>query len=443
MLIHLWLIRLLLLLAVTVNISIMKKLLFLAHSANIGGAELALKGLIDSIQGDYTITVVLPTKKKPNPIIINSRVSYISIPLPWWCHEAHDSPTKINKKQLTTNYEKLKSIAKNHDILLTNTITIPWLGFVATELSKPHIWYIHEFGNIDHNLKFILGYKRSLQVISKTSSRILTISNAVKNHISQAIPTSQIDIIHQSIELDKLIVIKPCPVDIKNIKLLCMGAMKPSKGQDIAVGAVKQLRDKGITVSLDIIGPSANSSFVEKLNKFSSDYDNVTIKSQSFNVIDELSSHNALLMCSSNEALGRVTIESMASGLPVIGFASPSTKYLLGNNRGLLYTENNAKSLANAIEKFINKPNLINTKSAQVFVKNNFSNDVQAKDFNKCVENALSTNAFHNNCLNEYLDKISEDGLLYNTSGSIKNKVKVSAIKYTPKTIKKIVKKLL
>ena len=421
----------------------MKKLLVLAHSANIGGAELALKGLIESVQDEYSITVIIPTSKVPDKKIVNNKIDYINIQLPWWCYEAHDSPTKINKKQLTKNYAKLKKIAGSHDILLTNTITIPWLGFVASELHKPHIWYVHEFGDIDHNLKFILGYKNSLQVISKVSSRVLTISEAVKKHISQAIPIEQIDIIHQSIELDKLLKLRPPAHSKKNIKLLCMGAIKPSKGQDNALEAVKQLSDKEISVSLDIIGPSANSSFVEKLNNLSSGYNNISIKSQSYNIFDELSNHDALLMCSSNEALGRVTIEAMAASVPVIGFASPSTKYLIGDDRGLLYTENNAKSLASAIKKFINKPGLINTKSAKAFVKNNFSNEVQAKDFNKCVENALSTNAAHSNCLNEYLDKLSEDSLFYNTSGSIKNKIKVSAIKYTPKTIKKMVKKLL
>jgi glycosyltransferase involved in cell wall biosynthesis len=43
-------------------------------------------------------------------------------------------------------------------------------------------------------------------------------------------------------------------------------------------------------------------------------------------------------MCSRNEAMGRVTVEAMGSGLPVIGHASGGTPELLEDGRtGLLY----------------------------------------------------------------------------------------------------------
>ena len=48
---------------------------------------------------------------------------------------------------------------------------------------------------------------------------------------------------------------------------------------------------------------------------------------------------HAMLMCSRNEAMGRVTVEAMACGLPVIGHASGGTPELVENDvTGLLYT---------------------------------------------------------------------------------------------------------
>ena len=47
---------------------------------------------------------------------------------------------------------------------------------------------------------------------------------------------------------------------------------------------------------------------------------------------------HALLNCSRNEAMGRITVEAMASGLPVIGHNSGGTPELITHGRnGLLY----------------------------------------------------------------------------------------------------------
>lgn len=420
----------------------MKTILILAHSPDMGGAELALKGLIDSLSDRFKITVVIPTDKQIDIKVKNNGISYIYLPLPWWCYEAHDAPQKVNKNDLKTNYDKLLNIAEEHDILLTNTITIPWLGFAATQLSKKHIWYIHEFGDIDHNLKFILGYKESLAIINKVSSRVLTISDAVVKHISQGIDKNKIDIIHQAIDLDGVTKIKP-KTRSSELRLLCMGALKKSKGQYIAIGAVKLLNKKGYSVRLDIVGPSANNEYVEQLINASKNTNNINIAVRAYDIVKELKSHDILLMCSQNEALGRVTIEAMAASVPVIGYSSPATTYLLQNNKGLLYSNNTPENLSNALINFIVGNEDINLIEAKKFIVKTYTPSVQANDFITSINKAKSVTVLTNNTFNDYIGYLETNGILISKTSKSIAKYKSKAIQAIPSSVKKPVKKIL
>lgn len=420
----------------------MRKILILAHSPDIGGAELALKSLVDSLSNKFEFTIVIPSNKKVDAKVNNIGVTYVYLPLPWWCYEAHDAPKKIYKKELVRNYQKLLSLADNHDVLVTNTITIPWLGFAATQLSKKHIWYVHEFGDIDHNLKFILGYDKSLSIIDSTSSRVLTISEAVVDHISRVINKDKIDIIHQAIDLDRLTKINS-KTQGSGLKLLCMGAIKKSKGQHIAIDAIKLLNAQGYDTKLDIVGPSANDQYVDQLKTSAKETYNINVEVRSYDIVKELSTHDALLMCSENEALGRVTIESMAASVPVIGYASPATAYLLQNNRGLLYSKNTPKSLSQTLISFIENNSSANIITAKNFVSKTYTPNVQAKDFITSLNKTEFVSGFNNNIYSSYISYLDSNGLLINKVSKNLSDYKKIAKRATPKFIKNPVKKMI
>ena len=403
---------------------------------------MALKGLIDSLCDKFEFTVVIPTDKLIDNTVKNEDAAYRYIPLPWWCFEKHGEPAKVVKKELLDNYTELVELAKQHDILLTNTLTIPWLGFVANEIKKPHIWYVHEFGNIDHNLQFIVGYDKSLKTINNLSSRVLTISDAVVEHISQSISKKKIDIIHQAINLEKVIDLKPLTKN-KPVKLLCMGAIKPSKGQHVAIDAVKSLINSGYEIYLDIVGPNANEIYVSKLQGSVKDVQQISVDVRAYDISEELSTHHALLMCSDNEALGRVTIEAMAASVPVIGYASPSTKYLIDKGRGYLYYKNTPKDLSHAIADFIDNKIHINTKYAKKFATSTYNPTVQSRDFIDCLEKARPVNDTANNAFSEYIKTLEDNSCFVSVRKKRSERLRTSLVKVTPKAVKKPIKKMV
>jgi glycosyltransferase involved in cell wall biosynthesis len=67
---------------------------------------------------------------------------------------------------------------------------------------------------------------------------------------------------------------------------------------------------------------------------------------------------DAALMCSRNEAMGRVTVEAMSACRPVIGFDSGGTSELIDQDRtGLLY-RGDANALAECMARYVRAPEL-------------------------------------------------------------------------------------
>lgn len=413
------------------------KILVLAHSPYVGGAELALASLIHSTRDAYAWTVVFAGRAKPDQSLIKDIENFEVFDLPWWCYEAHDQPRHVSKKILMQDLSKLKKMALEADVLLTNTITIPWLAAVAAEIRKPHIWYIHEFGNIDHNLQFICGYNESLKTIDQLSTKVLTIGDSVKSHLSQIIDERNIDILHQAIDLQALVTL-PKPVFAEPVRLLCMGAIKPSKGQLLAATAVNSLPDS-CKLTLDIQGPVADEAYLKTLEEQASD--RVRIKPERYAIRDILASHDVLLMCSENEALGRVTLEGLASGRPVVGYACPSTKELLADGRGLLYRDSTAKSLSEVLQNELR--NFIATYSPQknrAFVNEYYSENRQALDFRKTINTIDGfTITRETKFLHSYLALLESKSLFTSTKQIVQAKI----LHVIPSFIKQSIKNLM
>lgn len=417
------------------------RVLALCHSPEIGGAELALASLIESTKSTYEWNLVFVGSKKAPARLTENAHSVEYIDFPWWCYEAHDKPKAIDKKVLRSRLARLKSLAQTSDLLFTNSITMPWLGLIAAQTNKPHTWYVHEFGNIDHNLQFILGYKQSLKTIEACSTRVLTISNAVKSHIGSVISLDRIDLIHQAVDLKRLLDIPVQKVNSRPIKLLCMGAIKPSKGQLLAVQATNQLNtEKPGSFTLDIIGPSAHNGYVRQLEAKQSD--TIRVQVRAYDPVEVLQSHDVLLMCSENEALGRVTLEGLAAGKLVIGYACMATSEILANGRGILYKPNTPHALADAITKTSHNTSTI--KKNRAYVAETFSMERQAADFDSCVHKALSSHStLSNKHLDMYLHTLEEQSLLLSgLSGKI-NTTKSVIKKYTPRIVKRIVRRIV
>ena len=150
------------------------------------------------------------------------------------------------------------------------------------------------------------------------------------------------------------------------IRLVFSGRIEPEKGPDIAIRAVANLKAEFSQplVHLDIIG-DGNPDFLDFLKKLTCKLginDRVSFLgrlSQS-EVMKRFQCYDALLFTSRwQEPFGRVVIEAMARGLPVIAAQSGGVPEIITNaENGLLIPPDSPNDMADAIKTLLKNPGL-------------------------------------------------------------------------------------
>lgn len=105
------------------------------------------------------------------------------------------------------------------------------------------------------------------------------------------------------------------------------------------------------------------------------------------NPVKLMANSDVFLMCSRNEAFGRVTIEAMTSGCPVIGANSGGTSEILDENKyGLLYEPGDSESLAERVVNVLSDNELrLSVSSAGKVRASAFSIDSMLKKVNEHI----------------------------------------------------------
>jgi len=146
-------------------------------------------------------------------------------------------------------------------------------------------------------------------------------------------------------------------------------------------------------------------------------------------------------MCSSNEALGRVTLESLAAGKLVIGYACTATKEILADNRGLVYQPNTSEALAETIRKSEKQLSSIDIQENRNYVAEMYSPARQAKDFATSLVNAdnepLVDSGFS---WPQYIEVLHAKSLLLNKAGEAKVRARKLASKVLPASAKRAIR---
>lgn len=138
--------------------------------------------------------------------------------------------------------------------------------------------------------------------------------------------------------------------------LVFIGALHPGKGQIDAVLAVAELVKQGFQVKLNLVG-KADQKYFKHLKQAIVQY-NIEENVEFTGHVDDpnriRNSADIVLVCSRSEAFGRVTVEAMLAGKPVIGTRSGATPELVKEGfNGLLYELGNHQDLAEKIKYLI------------------------------------------------------------------------------------------
>ncbi len=198
-------------------------------------------------------------------------------------------------------------------------------------------------------------------------SKIICVSLAVKGRFEPC--QSKCVVIYNGVDPSKFSPkTSPGPfkqeVNIPNDYLLVSTIMQvvPSKGVKEFVEAAVSLCEKVQNISFVVVGVWTDDEFIEKLRGIAHPFrDRIHFLGYRRNIWDILNDTDVFVLPTwpYMEGLPRVVIEAMACGVPVVGTDVEGTnEAVVQDETGLLVPPKDAASLANAIMKLIDEPQL-------------------------------------------------------------------------------------
>ena len=234
---------------------------------------------------------------------------------------------------------------------------IPWGAFYALFTGKKHIWHLREFGEKDFDLK--PDWDLSFYRYFLSRAKLIAVSKAVSNEILTFGLTSEPLVIYNGIASrkewqrlkDKSV------IRVKNtmFTFILVGQINENKNQNQAIEAIEILNQEYPNIRLQIVGDD-QGTYARDLKLKSAkliDEGKVEFLGYHHEPISLMQNADCVLMCSKWEAMGRVTVEAMFAGRPVIGLANSGTLELIQDRRnGLLY-DGSTTDLVRAMQEML------------------------------------------------------------------------------------------
>jgi glycosyltransferase involved in cell wall biosynthesis len=367
------------------------KICFVSHSAGLGGAERVLLESIELLHAQGTeCCALMPTEGPFCQELRKLGIPVAIISYPMWMGRGKASFWTRLKAALNLVKDTLLAAWQvsrwKCDVVYSNTATVCVGAFAARLLGRPHVWHLEEFGFEDQGLSFLFGQRFSLSLIERLSSRCICLSSALARKYEQSIDPSKITIVYPSMHRalngegsssreDSSILRRT-----DGFRCVLVGALIEGKGQRDAVLALARLKQEGIAAELVIVGrgEAEYQRSLAELVRANGLENEVIFIEQVKNSLPVMRSADAVLICSKSEAFGRVTIEGMFSGRPVVGARSGATPELIKEGvSGLLYAQGDCSDLAAKIEHLYKNPGVAAElgRNAQSWVESYFTRE--------------------------------------------------------------------
>jgi len=339
---------------------------FFSHSAQLDGAERSLLELTTELVKDHGVvcSVILPNdgplKERLEEVGVSTHVAGYS----WWWDPKILPEEQVNALCTNSSRSLLHNIKQviakiNPDVIVTNTMVIPWGAITASFLGKPHVWFVREFGEKDHSLKPFLPIDTTLNVIKKLSALIVTNSDAVRKALFPNMSSKKVLTVYPYVNIPSTALHQDEGnyfARANSTRLIMSASVHEGKGQKDAILAVRELVPRGRDVELIIMG-DCSTDYAEHLKtiareeKLGEHVKFIDFKENPYLIMNQA---DIVLVCSRNEAFGRVTVEGMLLKKPVIGTSTGGTLELIKDGlNGLLYEPGNYEQLADKVEYLI------------------------------------------------------------------------------------------
>lgn len=377
---------------------IKQKILFIFHQKDFdGGASRSLISIIQRLKKEqnYEILTLVPKKgeislclEKLNIKVYIFDYKWSMSRLNWKLYIKQILYPMLNRLLFYRIYRKLKN--KKIDLIYTNTSVIEIGFYLANKLRCNHIYHVREFGKEDHGLEYLYSNKYRKELLENPTTKIITISKALRKKYENII-NKEVLTIYNGVE-DNFI--EKDYNSISNVNFVLIGSINKGKNQLEALKAGKKLLEKGIAnFKINFVGPETikYKKLLEDYIKENNLEENVFFHGEkcSQDTRKIINKSDVGLMLSLNEAFGRVTIEYMLGGLPVIASNIGANPELIEDEKnGYLYEIGNVDELSQKMEIFIKDSDKIENigKMARKIASQKYTAEINYKNIKKLIE---------------------------------------------------------
>ena len=341
----------------------MKKVLFLIHDLDVGGAEKVLVNLVNHMDREqFDITVVSLFGGGVNEQFLLPHIHHRAV----W-----DKAVRGN-----SHYMKLLTPEQLHRICVKEKydVEIAYLEGPSSRIVSgcPYddtrlISWVHvEQHSRSKAVRSYRSYRELLKCYSKFD-QIVCVSEAVKNDFFSICPQfGNVQVLYNTIETDKISEMKDEPVDdivfhADEIKLVAVGKINKTKGFDRLARIVKRLRDEQLPVHLYALGSDGGEqAAIEKYLKEHNLEDAYTFLGYKVNPYKYVARCDVFVCASWSEGFSTAATEALISGTPVCTTDVSGMREMLGeNNEWGVVTHNDDESLYEGIKGLINNQELL------------------------------------------------------------------------------------
>lgn len=377
------------------------RILYINHEKNMGGAARSLLGLIKEMNQLGNSCVVLTPYKDGKFVEYcqSNNIKYI------YCK--FFGVTRKNNGNLLRNFIeyivilvlahvynrfaalKVSRIVKSEqiDIIHTNSSVINIGLFLKRILNKPHIFHFREFVEEDFGWKFVPNKECILKKIYKNTDFLIFISKNLESKYISYFKDKKEAVIYNGVETKSLQVNKEW--DLNNHQILMAGRLISGKGQDIAIKAVKVLKEKYNIDDIEIYivgdGDESYKKFLENMVKQDNLQKNVKFIGYRSDLDEYRKNFQLTIACSEREAFGRVVVEGMMACNLVIASNSGAFPEIIDDEKiGILFQPKDpndlAKKIYNCYLGLYNCSDII--KNAKIVAKREYSAKSNAENIN-------------------------------------------------------------
>ncbi len=345
---------------------------FITHYTELYGANLSLLNLIEGL-GRYGVRahVICPDRGDLLDALDRRGVPAAVLPFEWWVSARRTAEGAAQR--LVRNVRNLRPIAAqvkrwNTDLVYSNSSVFAIGALAAAELGLPHVWHLREFGNRDYDLWPDFGPTLS-RLAFRTADATIFVSNALRRAFLRRGRLDRSHVIYNGVASEATFDERRAAADAlrdrrQPFTFVLVGRFRESKGQAVAIRAFAAVAERSADVRLLLVGGAGGTGDQDYFDRCRALVDELGVSDRVafWGYVPDperaFLAADCALMCSRNEAMGRVTAEAMCVCRPVIGYDSGGTSELIAPERtGLLY-RGGPGDLAECMARYVADPEL-------------------------------------------------------------------------------------